>query len=297
MAGGPRFLSARFLYSILCIALMSQGCGGGSGKSSSRQSKIIARERAIASVKLMRGIFAIAGLGRKATRASAGVSRLHLFASVLRHTRDIPQGYDAETGLYYVVTTNPDGSGRQDLFADVGLTKPAGNFKWKTPVWNQDKVDSYPAKIYSEYRIQEGDFAGETGTLDSTLKDSTGDNGSLHIDLTTKANEHAVADFEIVNGVVSGKDAISLPDGTNYGEEDVTQSDGTTLCTITFADESVITLNMLPDGTMTEVLKESDGTVDATGTVQADGMDTISYSDGSQESVDVDIVDSGDASK
>src|SRR5690242_1008742 len=104
----------RFALFVLPLAALLVGCGGGGSSSSGKMSRGTARERAIATARLTRSTFSIAGFGRRITRAS-GSSRLRLILGSIRGSRDVPPGFDKETGLYYTLTTNSDGSGRQDL--------------------------------------------------------------------------------------------------------------------------------------------------------------------------------------
>src|SRR5438105_3546733 len=113
----------------LCALMLSVfvgalvGCGGGGRSGSS--AKDLARQRTIATTRIARSIFAVAGLGRRATgnnpmpMGSMPMGRrAALLLSALRRGRDVQQGLDEGTGLYYTMTTNADGSGRQDLFTD-----------------------------------------------------------------------------------------------------------------------------------------------------------------------------------
>jgi hypothetical protein len=275
------------------------GCGGGGGSSatasSNRLSRATLRKRAIASARLTRGAFAIAGIGRTITRSpGARTTRLHTTLGAIRRTRDTPPDLDPGTGLYFVTQTDLDGSGREDLFVNAAHQKPAGAFVWMAPVWARGQKDTYPAAIHTDYQITGGDFAGEHGTIDFDATDATGDNGTMHIVMTTHENEQLIADFEIKNGVASARDRCSLPDGSTYTEVDLPQADGGMICTIDFPDGGTETVTMDPDGNSTEVLTGPDGSTDATGTLNMDGTDNINYDDGSQESVNVNTADAGD---
>ena len=276
----------------LPVAALLVGCGGG-GSSSSNMTRGKARERAIATARLTRSTFSIAGFGKRITRAP-GSSRLCLILGSLHGSRAVPPGFDTETGLYYTLTANMDGSGRQDLFTDAKDTKSAGGFTWTAPSWAGGVQNTYPAIIHIAYQMTGGTFSGDHGTIDFTAQDATGDNGTMHIVNTTKEKETSVADFTFVNGKITGKQNERFPDDTTCIEIDIPQPDDTMVCTVTFPDNSqeIMTMNM--DGMTTEVLKGSNGTVDATGNLDSNGTDNITYSDGSQETVDVDTADAGD---
>lgn len=276
---------------IACLCLAS-GCGGGG--SGERSAKAIARKRAIASARLARGTFAVAGIGRTVGRAAAFRPRLRLILALIKGGRESPPDLDPGTGLYFVKTVDVDGSGREDLFSDASHRKPAGMFAWQAPVWTGGKKNTYPATIHTDYQIDGGEFTGERGTIDFVADDSSGDNGTMHVVLTTHESERVVADFEIKNGKVHAKSKCSLPDGSTWEEVDSEQPDGDVVATIDFPDGSTETITMTPDGDSTEILTAPDGTIDASGDIDSDGMDSITYDDGSQENVDVDTADAGD---
>jgi hypothetical protein len=287
---------SRSLFSILIVIIVSavlSGCGGGS--SSGRLSRATIRERAIASARLTRGVFAVAGIGRGITR-SAGAThlRLHVVVAAIRHTRDTPPDLDPNTGLFFVITADVDGSGQQSLFADADHRIPAGAFVWQAPVWTNNQKDTYPAAIHTDYQINSGQFAGERGTIDFVAADATGDNGTMHIVMTTHENERIVSDFDIVDGKVRAKGKCTLPDGTTYDETDVTQPDGGMVCTIDFPDGSSETIDMTPDGSSTETLTAPDGSMEGSGNLNMDGADNLTFDDGTQENVDVNTADAGD---
>lgn len=274
---------------LLLAAFGAVGCGGGS--SSAKRSKALIRERAVASARLTRGVFAIAGIGRKITRVPRPERpRLRWALVSVRHTRDAgAPNLDPDLGLYFVSQTDLDGSGHEDLFADASHNVPAGAFVWQAPTWTNGMKDSYPATIHTNYQIDGGQFAGERGTIDFTADDSTGDNGKMHIVMTTRINERVVADFDIVNGVVKGREQCTLPDDTTWIEFDTPQDDGGWLTTIRFDDGSSETLDTAPDGSIVEKLYGPDGSVDASGSLNSNGLDNITFNDGSQETIDVDL--------
>ena len=280
----------------LAVALLAlAGCGGGGG-SSARLDRKAARERAIASARLTRGAFAIAGIGRTITRApKLTARRMHVTLNVIHKTRDTPPpDLDPGTGLYFVSQTQLDGSGEEDLFVDASHTMPAGAFVWTAPIWANGVKDTFPATIHTDYHLDQGDFAGEHGTIDFVATDATGDNGTMQVVMTTKENENIISNFTIVNGVIRAKAKCTLPDDTTWTETDVPAQDGGMVCTLDFPDGSTETVTMEPDGSSTETLYDTDGSVALTGDLSENGMDDIHFNDGSQDTVDVDTADAGD---
>src|SRR5436309_2172827 len=91
-SSNPFHTSCRYALPAACLAaalLSLAGCGGGGG--SSRLARAKARERAIASARLTRGTFAIAGIGRTITRAPKLTGRrMHVTLNAIRRTRDTP---------------------------------------------------------------------------------------------------------------------------------------------------------------------------------------------------------------
>lgn len=248
------------------LLVLGTACGGGSSNKSALP-KVVIRERAIASARLMRAIFAVAAL---------------------RHSRDVTQGVDDGTKLTFTRTVNAEGSGREDLYTDSARTKAAGDITWAVPIWSNNQPDTYPATIRATYRITAGEFAGDNGTLEIVPQDSAANHETIHLVLTNAHNERCVADFTYDNGKVSGKDYCTLADGTTCTEEDVTLPDGNMECTIVYSDNSQETLDMQTDGTTIETLDAPDGSQEASGKLDDNGNDNITYSDGSTETVDVD---------
>lgn len=293
----PSYRNIRLMLSAagLCVAIAATaGCGGGSG--TSRKSKAIIRERAIASARLTRGVFAIAGIGRKITRVpKAARPRLRWILAAVQHSRDAAPDFDPDLGLYFVSQTDLDGSGHQDLFSDASHNVPAGEFVWRAPAWANDQKDSYPATIHTDYHIDGGQFAGEQGTIDFVADDPSGENGKMHVVMITRLNERVDADFDVVNGVVRGREKCSLPDDTTWIELDVPQDDGGWLTTIVFDDGSTETLDTAPDGSINETLKDPDGNIDVSGVLDPEGVDDLTFDDGSQETIDVDLGDNGNS--
>lgn len=278
---------------VTVVVIGLAGCGGGGRNGSS--AKDLARQRAIATTRIARSIFAVAGIGRRATGSDPMPmgsmptrGRITLLLSALHRGRDVQQGLDEGTGLTYTMTTNPDGSGRQDLFADAARQKPAGQLIWGAPQWNGGVPNTYPAVFHIVYQITAGDFAGERGTIDLTLNDASGLNGLIHLILTDAEGDNCTADMRLNNGVWSATDQVILGDGTQYTEDDTTQPDGTMVCTMTFADGYEETMTMDEDGGGSETITDPNGNTQATGDYRSDGTETITYDDGSEETYDVD---------
>ena len=286
-------ITPSFILCTVLTTLILAGCGGGSAIH--RLSRKAIRERAIVSARLTRGAFAVAGIGRRITRsANAARPRLKMVLRAALRARDTPPDFDADTGLYFVIASQLDGSGEEALFGDASHNVPAGAFVWQAPVWANNQKDSYPAAIHTDYQINVGDFAGERGTIDFVANEASGDNGKMHVELTTQQNERIVSDFDIENGVVRAKAKCSAADGTTWDEVDTPQPDGGMICTIDFSDGSMETLTMSADGSSTETLTAPDGSVEASGSLSPDGIDDLIFDDGGTETVDVDTADAGD---
>ncbi len=280
---------------LLCLllgAVTMVGCGGGSSKSPA-MSRSTVRERAIATTRVARATFALAGLGRHITRAPhTGMGRTALFLAALHHTRDaVTEGKDADTGLFFTLTTAADGSGQQNLFTDAAHTHAAGRYAWNAPQWPNGQPDTYPVLLHEDFQVTDGTFKGAVGTADSTLSDASGNNGKIHMTFTDAMGETAVCDLTIDNGMVHADDKVTLPDQTTFDEQDISQTDGSMQCTFIFPDGSKDVEIMAPDGTGTETLTDSNGTVEESGTFQDTGMETLNYQDGSSETVNVDTAD------
>lgn len=264
----------------LCVVL----CGCGSGGSSNLGSRV--QERAIATTRNSRALFAIAGLGMKGTRAphSKMGRRADVLLSALTHTRADSSGYDDELKLYYTITLNADGSGRQDLFADAGHVDKAGDFVWPPPT----NYGAFPLTFKQTYRIGQGEFSGERGTLDITFSDASGNNGVLHIINTNAEGEKIDSRLDLVNGVLTAQGQIQTPSGDVWTETDQYIEGGEWVCRFDFPDGSwgQTTGN---DGGMGQITYYGpDGSLDASGTYDDEGNATLTYDDGSSETVDVD---------
>lgn len=266
------------------------GCGGGSGSTTSNDAKSVARKRMIATTRVARNIFAMAGFAQRVSRAPSAntTHRIQMLLAALQRRRDVQRGKDADTGLYYALTINADGSGRQDLFTDAAYHSPAGFFSWPAPQWANNKPNTYPAVFHVTFQITAGEFAGTHGTMDVTLKDSTGKNSLIHLILKDVQNDNCVADLNSADGMSTAQDQVILDDGTTYTEDDKPADNGDMVCTVTFSDGWDETMTMNPDGTGNENITDSSGTSEATGDFQDNGTDTINYDDGSSETVNVD---------
>ncbi len=282
-----------FTFGVVCLGLLFlAGCGGGGGGSAQHvtSTKSVARARIIATTRVTRATFAIAGIAKKITRApQIGMGqRVALLLAALRRTRSVTQGLDPETGLYYVLNINADGSGREDMYGNPTHTEKGGFFSWPAPQWHNNQPNTYPAVLHITFQITAGMFAGDHGTLDVTLNDATGNNGLMLIVLQTAHGEKGNSNFQVHNGMISGKDNVQMDDGTDCTEVDEVLPSGDMQCTIDFPDGSTEVETMTPDGGETETYTAPDGQQQASGDVQSDGSDTISYDDGSSETVNVD---------
>src|SRR2546427_781578 len=195
----------RFLLTVssLITIISTAGCGGGGG-SPTNNARAVARAREIATTRLARATLAVAGLGRNVLTRSVGVRgsrRAALILAALRGGRATTVGFDADSALYYTLTINADGSGKQLLFSDEAHRVPGGSFTWDAPEWNNGQPDSYPAVIHVVFQITAGPYAGSSGTLDITLRDATGVNSIIRVALTNLKQEHCNGDFSTVAGV------------------------------------------------------------------------------------------------
>lgn len=286
--------------------LLLSGCGGGGHDSCcSSNSKAIAKQRAVASMRITRATLAIAGFARRATSRAAAIpmgNRVKAWLGAIQHRRAATDPtsptapvLDTDLNLYYTLTVNADGSGVQNLFVDNAAQQPAGAFNWTAPQWTNGQPDNYPATFQTAYQITAGDFTGEHGTIALTVNDSTGDNGTMTIDLTDAQGEHCVSDFTIVNGVVKAKAHCTNPDNSAFDIDFETVGDVIS-STVTYPDGGTVDVSVNPDGTATEVWSDDGGDADASGWMDSNGDDTIEYDDGSSETVDVDTGDDVDDS-
>lgn len=270
-----------FLLVFGCFALF--GCGGGGG--SSRNSSLV-QSRAIATTRNSRALFAIAGLGMKGTRAPHAKMgrRADVLLAALKHTRASSAGYDEELRLYYTATVNADGSGRQDLFTNATLTDKAGDFVWAAPA----NYGAYPVTFQQTYRIGQGEFDGERGTLDITFNDATGNNGTLHIINTNAEGEKIDSNLNLVDGVLTAQGRIQTPSGDTWTETDVYNEGGAWVCRFDFADGSWGETRGDDEGDGQIVYYGADGELDAWGNYDEFGNANLTYDDGSNQTVDVD---------
>ncbi|HZT43579.1 MAG TPA: hypothetical protein VFA07_15550 [Chthonomonadaceae bacterium] len=291
--------SKGFLLALAALVLFALvGCGGGSS-SSSGSSKASTRQRLIATTRVFRDVYAMAGLARRGTSTSSSKAtsrassrtvsrRVAFLLSALHGTRGVQQGLDPDTSLTYRLTVNSDGSGREDLFTDSTYRTPAGAFIWGPPQWSNGKPNTYPAVFHVTYNITAGNFAGTSGTMDVTLKDASGLNCLIHLALKDLQNDTATCVFTIVAGVADCTDTCTLGDGATYTEQDQTDDNGDIQSNVDFSDGWQEDMSTNTDGTTDETLTDSSGDTEASGDCQSDGSDTIDYSDGSSEDVNVD---------
>lgn len=271
----------------LLASIALTGCGGGNGNSPN-SARAQARAREIATTRLTRTTLAVSGLGRKLFTRSVGVRgsrRVSFILAALHGGRATQTGLDPDTGLYYVLTTNADGSGSQALFTDAAHTIPGGSFTWGAPQWNNGQSDSYPAVIHVDFQITAGAYAGTSGTLDITLKDAAAVNCIIRIALRNRLRESCNSTYDTTGDVFTGGGTVVLTDGSTCEEQVSVEPDGTIMCGMDWPDGSSGTLQVNPDGSTDVTIKDPAGE-QVTGDVQPDGTDNISYSDGSYETVD-----------
>ena len=283
------------------VALFGAGCKNSDSSCCSNNTKATARQRAVGTMRLTRASLAVAGLARRITRAPTRSRQARFgvwLAAVRRHREAAPPvpsppdpatpTPDPNTGLYYTLTVNADGSGQQNLFADAALSQTAGAFIWTAPQWNNGQADSYPATFQTTYQITAGAFSGEHGTIAITANDATGDNGALTIDLTDSEGERCISDFTIVDGVLNAKARCTFADYTTCDETYSTDAADILIILSTYSDGGTANIDINPDGSATESVDNSGGQPQSTGDVQPNGDDTIQYNDGSSETVNVD---------
>jgi hypothetical protein len=223
-------------------------------------------------------------------------------AQALAHRRDVMQGVDPETKLYWVLTTKDDGSGSENLFTDAAHMKPAGMFSWPMPQWHNGVVDSYPAVLTITFSVTAGEFAGTSGTLMVTLNNAQGTNSLIHLVLKNAHKEECEGDYRITESSnptgtdITGNETVTIADGTKYMENDRTLPDGTIQCMMLYPDGDRELLSSNPDGTISETYRDTGGQIDATGSLNSDGMDSIQLSDGSTDTVNVDTETTSDES-
>ena len=277
-------MKLRIVLAVICVlfSMALFGCGGGGGAIGGSR----ARERAIATTRNARTTFAVAGLGRtgaitRATRPKMG-SRAQILLASLQRKRDVPQGYDEGTQLYYTVTLNSDGSGRQDLYTDAAHTDRAGDF-----IWNAHDA-SAPMTFKQNYRIAKGEFAGERGTLDVAFSDTTGNNGTIHIVNTNDKGENIDSTLQLADGKLTANGTIRTLDGDTWQEYDFVRDDGEMVCRFTFPDGTWGEMTAGEDGTGTSTYYGLDGDQDVWGDYDEEGMYDMTLENGTTETVDVD---------
>ncbi len=271
------------------------GCGGGSGQSGGNRS----RPLLIATTRVTRAQVAMAGLAVRINRSHSPAMghRAAVLLRALQRKRDVEQGQDEDTGLYYALNVQEDGSGSQNLFLDSGDSSPAGSFTWGVPLWNSGQPGTYPATIQAQYRITAGEFAGDHGEADVTPDDPDGNSGHIHLILIDAQKDSSTADFTFSRGAITGTIACTLADGTSYNcqESTPTSGSGDMVFQINFPDGGTETIDLNPDGTASETYTDAQGNTDGTGEVTSSGDDTITYPDGSDETVNVDTAPEDDS--
>jgi hypothetical protein len=280
---GPVFAAAACLLATLSLT----GCGGGNGNSPN-SARAQARAREIATTRLIRTTLAVSGLGRKLFTRSVGVRgsrRVSFILAALHGGRATQTGLDPDTGLYYTLTTNVDGSGSQLLFTDAAHTIPGGSFTWGAPQWNNGQPDSYPAVIHVVFDITAGAYDGTSGTLDITLKDAAAVNCIIKIALRNRLRESCNSTYDTSGDIFTGGGTVVLTDGSTCEEQVSVEPDGTIMCGMDWPDGSSGTLQVNPDGSTDVTIKDSYGDT-VTGDVQPDGTDYIDYGGGDYETVD-----------
>jgi hypothetical protein len=283
-------LSGALLLAGLCALLLGCGSGGGGSSIPSR-----VQERAIATTRNSRAIFAIAGMGMTGitgTGALRGPARRHTLANAragillgaIQHTRAASSGYDEDLKLFYTASINADGSGRQDLFEDTAHTVKAGSFVWPAPT----KPGTYPLTFQEAYHIGRGELDGERGTLDVTFNDATGNNGALHLANTNAKGEKVDTRLALINGVLTAHGEIQTPSGDRWTETDVYNEGGQWVCKFDFPDGSRGQTTGDGEGEGKITYYGPDGALAASGTYDSDGDANLTYSDGATQSVNVD---------
>ena len=177
----------------ICLALGAlfvvslAGCGGGSSSTNPAASKAAVRKQTIKAARVSKSISTAARFGK---RAAAAVS----LRTRAAHTRDAGGALDQGSGLYYVLTSNADGSGKIDLFTDAALQTTAGAISWPVPDGWTATSQPYPAVLHVTYAITAGTLKGDTGTEDITINDAAGLHDLIHIKLQDQAGGNETAD-------------------------------------------------------------------------------------------------------
>src|SRR5258706_4348451 len=92
---------------LLVLIPLVAGCGAGHGGSNSA-----ARQRAIASARISRQVFAVTGLAKRITRGpNRSRTRLSMIASAIVRGRSTDAGFDDQSRLYYQLAVQDDRSG------------------------------------------------------------------------------------------------------------------------------------------------------------------------------------------
>ncbi|HLK56653.1 MAG TPA: hypothetical protein VKU00_08820 [Chthonomonadaceae bacterium] len=289
--------SRLLLPGIILIAGLLAGCGGGGSSTqlvpNSRPVSPQVRAHVVATTRVARSMFIVAGIGKQITRsAQTGKPlRFQRILAALKHRRTVASDFNNDLGLYENFVANSDGSGLQNLFADAAHQQAAGSFTWSAPQWFNGRTDSYPAQINTVYSITRGNLTGNQGTMTATIQDPNFNNGTIHLTFKDAQGELGIADFTITNGLISAKDRITLADLLIITADDEEDDNYTDVCNFFFPDDSEISVTINPDGTDSETYTDPSGDTISTGTIQDNGDATIQYDDGSTQNVNVDTGD------
>lgn len=261
------------------------GCGGG-GSPSLRQATI---GRAVMAARTTRNTVAIASLSSRVGRALVGAP-----------TRDHVPDHDSHTDLYYVVTTNPDGSALVTLWADAAHTVPAGTITIGAPQWTNGQPGAFPVTYHLTYNITVGSYAGNNGTADVTVNDPAGHLVLIHEALRNEMGETNDGNFEDHDGDLTGTDHCVGQNGSldlNCMED----QNGDMQVDVDFHDGHHGHVVEHQDGSIDETMTGQHGEVEATENNDADGQGDIQFGDGehnngehnngdhNNEHVDVDV--------
>lgn len=296
------------LFAIIFAPVIA-GCGTAASKSADRS---IQGQRATGSARLTRAVFAMASLGLHTAPDLGGTKAImkSIPKSFIGRTRGTASDFDARADLYFAVERSADQSGRLNLYADAGHQINAGDFTWPAPAWSGGQFGSFPAVVSSTFRITASTRKGTHGSLDFNVADSSGLNGTMHIKLWNAQGDYAEADLIVTDGEIHGKQhghlacdngiAIAILPGESqpwsYEETDEPKDDGGMDSTMTFFDSSVETLIFDAEGVATQDYVDSTGSDILSGDLSSNGVESIDYSNGSWEDVDVDTnttIDSG----
>ena len=262
---------------VLSISLLA-GCGGGGGGTmpAASISKATIRTRIAVSSRLTRNSRAVTGLTARIGRAVAQRGRAV--------SRDASTGQDSRTRLYYLLTENPDGSGRYDLFTDAAHQAPAGSIVWNIPAWPNNKPDTYPAVVHAVYEITAGTYKGNKGAADITIQDAVGARELIHATFQDGQGDNETIDANIDNGQENQSMQSVLADGSSAGGSGNQSNDGDFHNGIHFQDGTQSMVVEHSDGSENVTVSGQHGEAEATENNQADGQGQIDFADGSSDS-------------